>query len=106
MQQLTSEGLISLNKSIELLPYKSRQFIEREYLTDAEMLANIGGTLLVDIELYPNYFLCTFKLHNTNKFLSFECGEGKEFNAKFLSWVMWNYRTVGFNSIDYDLLII
>jgi len=106
MQQLTSEGLISLNKSIELLPYKSRQFIEREYLTDAEMLANIGGTLLVDIELYPNYFLCTFKLHNTNKFLSFECGEGKEFNAKFLSWVMWNYRTVGFNSINYDLLII
>ncbi len=106
MQQLTSEGLISLDKSVQLLPYKPRQFIEREFMTDAEILANVGGTLLCDVELYPNYYLCSFKLLNTNKFITLECGEGKSFNPKFLSWLMNSYRTVGFNSIDYDLLII
>lgn len=106
MQQLTAEGLITLQKTITLNPYIARPFIEREYLSDAEVLANVGGTLLVDVELYPNYFLCGFKLLNTNKFLCIECGEGRSFNPMFLSWLMQNYRTVGFNSISFDLLMI
>jgi hypothetical protein len=106
MVGLNSEGLITFSKSVDLLPYEPRSFKEREYLTDAEILANAGGTLFVDVELYPNYFLCSFKLHNTNKFISFECGKDRSFNPKFLSWVMQNYRTVGFNSISYDLNII
>lgn len=104
--QLTSNGLISLERSAQLKPYQPRSFIKREFMTDAEVLTLVGSTLFTDIELYHNYFLISFKLHRTNKFICLECGEGKSFNPKFLSWLMYNYRTVGFNSIKYDLLIL
>jgi hypothetical protein len=103
---LTPDGLISLEKSIQLKPYKPREPIPREVMTDAEILANVGSTLFVDIECYPNYWLCSFKLHRTNKFIVLECGEGRSFNPKFLSWIMHSYLTVGFNSDDYDLLVL
>ena len=103
---LNSEGLITLNKAVQLKPYAPRQFIEREYLTDSELLEYAGSTLFLNVESYKNYFLITFKLHKTNKFLQLECGGGKSFNPKLLSWVMHNYRTIGFNSISYDLLMI
>ena len=106
MPTLNSEGLITLERKAQLKPYQPRSFKEREFLTDAEILSNAGGTLFLNVESYPNYFLITFKLHNTNKFLQLECGEGKTFNPKFLSWLLFSYRTVGFNSINYDLLVI
>lgn len=106
MQQLNSDGLIVLDKKVELLPYKPRPFKDRKFLTDAELVANVGGTLFLNVESYPNYFLITFKLNQTNKFLQLECEEGKSFNPQFLSWLMYSFRTVGFNSINYDLLII
>jgi hypothetical protein len=100
--QLNSDGLITLSKSAQLLPYVARSFPEREYLTDAELLNNVGKTLFLNVESYPNYFVITFKLHQTNKFLHLEI----PFNSRFLSWIMNNYRTVGFNSLNYDLLMI
>lgn len=104
--QLTPDGLITLDRSAQLKPYRPRSFIEREFMTDAEIQANVGGTLLVDIELYQNYYCCNFKLHTKNKFIVLECGEGRSFNPKFLSWLMHSYRTIGFNSLKYDLLIL
>ena len=104
--QLNEEGLIDLSKQVILKPYKPRQFIEREYLADAEILENVGSTLFLNVESYPNYFLITFKLVNTNKFIMLECGEGRSFNQKFLAWLMQSYRTVGFNSNSYDLLVL
>lgn len=106
MAALDENGLITFDKSVSLLPYKPRPFKEREYMTDAEILTNAGSTLFLNVESYPNYFLISFKLHTQNKFIQLECGEGRSFNAQFLSWIMHNYRTVGFNSINYDLLII
>lgn len=103
---LNAEGLITFEKKVELLPYKPRPFKQHEFLTDNEILANAGGTLFLNVESYPNYFLITFKLHTANKFLQLECGEGRNFNPQFLSWLLHNYRTVGFNSINFDLLII
>jgi hypothetical protein len=99
---VNNEGLLTFNKSIELLPYKPRVFIEREFLTDEEILSNVGATLFLDVECYPNYFLCSFKLHKTNKFIVLEA----PFNPKFLSWLLHNYKTVGFNSIKYDMLML
>jgi len=104
--QLNEDGLIELTKTAQLKPYQARTFPKREYLTDAELLQNVGSTLFLNVEAYPNYFCCTFKLHKTNKFLTLECGEGRSFNAMFLSWILHNYKTVGFNSIKFDLLII
>jgi len=106
MPTLTADGLISLERKATLKPYSPRPFVERDYLTDEEVLANVGGTMFLNVESYPNFFLITFKLHTVNKFLQLECGQGKSFNPNFLSWLMHNYRTVGFNSINYDLLLI
>jgi len=105
--QLDINGLITLDRIAILKPYEPRSHPEREFLTDAEILSNAGGTLFLNVESYPNYFLITFKLHGTNKFLQLECGEGgRAFNSQFLSWLLFNYRTVGFNSINFDMLII
>lgn len=101
---LNSEGLITLERRVELLPYKPRPFIEREFLSDAELLANVGKNAYFDIETYPNYCLISFKI--AGKYLCLECDEFNNFNEKMLSWIMFNYRTIGFNSINFDLLIL
>jgi hypothetical protein len=106
MPTINADGLITLEKRAQLKPYSPHSFPEREFLTDAELLSNVGGTLFLNVESYFNYFLITFKLHTTNKFLQLECGQHTTFNPKLLSWVMYNYRTVGFNSINYDLLAL
>lgn len=106
MPTLNSEGFITLERRVELLPYEPRPFVEREFMTDEEILANVGSTLFLNVESYPNYFVITFKLHKQNKFFTVECGEGRAFNPKFLSWVMYNYKTVGFNSFNYDLIVL
>lgn len=103
---LNEDGLITLEKRATLKPYTTRPFEHREFLTDAEILANAGGTLFLNVESYPNLFLITFKLHTQNKFIQLEISEGKSFNSKFLSWLMHSYKTVGFNSFNYDLLVI
>lgn len=106
MPTLNSEGFISLERKVDLLPYEPRPFVEREFMTDAEIVENAGSTLFLNVESYPNYFCVTFKLHKANKFFVIECGQGRSFNPKFLSWVMHNYKTVGFNSIKYDLIVL
>lgn len=100
--QLNSQGLIELSKQAQLKPYIARPDVHYEILTDQDLLDNVGKTLSVNVESYPNYFLITFKLHNTNKIIHFEI----PFNERKLSWIMNNYRTVGFNSISYDLNMI
>lgn len=90
------------DKKVILKPYKPRPFIPREYLSDQELLDNIGGTLIVDTELFKNYFLVSFKCIKTNKYLPMEA----PFNERKLSWILHNYTTVGFNSIKYDCPII
>ena len=97
---LNSSGQIILNSGpVELLPYEDRAFIPREFMTDAEILNNAGGDLIVDSECYPNYTMCGFKLPKLNKYIKLE----RDFNPGFLSWLLFNYRTVGFNSNSYDL---
>jgi hypothetical protein len=104
--QLNSEGLITLERKVELLPYKPRPFVARATMSDQDILDNAGSTLFLNVESYPNYFCITFKLHKANKFFVIECGQGRSFNPHFLSWIMHNYKTVGFNSINYDLIVL
>jgi hypothetical protein len=101
---LTSEGLIDLSAKVILKPYEPRPFTEREYLTDAEILISTNYPAFLNIESYPNYFLITFKING--KFIHIECGQDKTFNPKFLSWIIHNYKTVGFNSLKFDLIIV
>lgn len=87
-------------KQVQLLPYVPRPIKEVNYITDQELINNIGQTLFIDVELYPNYFEIGFK--GWGKYLALEL----PFNPQKLSWIMHNYCTVGFNSIKYDLNVL
>lgn len=88
--------------AVELLPYEDRPFIQREFATDAEIIANAGSDLITDVESYPNYFMSGFKIKKLGKFIKLD----GNFNPQFLSWLLFNYRSVGFNSINYDLMML
>ncbi len=96
------EGFLSIDKKVQLRPYVAPIAKQYELATDDEIINGAGGTLVVDSESYYNYFLIAFKDIKTNKIITFE----PPFNSSKLSWIMHNYRTVGFNSISYDLLMI
>jgi len=100
---LNNEGKIIIgNNLVELLPYEDRPAIDREFMTDNEIIQNAGSDLILDVESYPNYFMCGFKHPKLNKFICLE----DNFNPQFLSWLLFNYRTIGFNSYNYDLEIL
>ena len=99
---LNPEGFLSIDKKVQLRPYLAPIAKQYELATDEEIINNKNGTLVVDSESYYNYFLIAFKDVKTNKIITFE----PPFNSRKLSWIMHNYRTVGFNSISYDLLMI
>lgn len=56
-----SEGFITLNKKVELKPYRPRTFKDRLYLTDNEILSFTKHPAFINVEVYPNYFLLTVK---------------------------------------------
>lgn len=93
------DGKLVTGKGVKLNPYKQRPRIKREYMTDAEILANAGSDLILDGEFYPNYAMFGFKSVATGKYIKVTTGA----NQRFLSWLMFSYRTIGFNSIHYDL---
>ena len=99
---LNPDGFLSTNKKVQLRPYLPPASKQYELMSDNEIVNGATGTLVVDSESYYNYFLIAFKDVKTNKIITFE----PPFNSRKLSWIMHNYRTVGFNTINYDLLMI
>jgi len=106
-------GRIELgNNAVQLRPYIPREPLQYELMTNQEIFAGAGGTLVVDTEAYPNYFLIAFKDIKTGKVIVFESdsykGESIHIHQemKKLCWIMQSYRTVGFNSNKYDIPLI
>lgn len=97
-------NFIPLQKQVVLKPYVPRPPIPVVYATDDEIWKQAGGTLILDCEVYINYFLLQFLNVDTDKLIKFELG--LPFNAQKLSWILHSYRTIGFNSIKYDMPII
>lgn len=116
---------LQLDKKITLKPYVPRKPLPVEYATDDEIWQGAGGTLIIDTETFVNFFLLQMLDIKTRKIIRFEIkrvnsiyydseftvDNGKfyathNFNTQKLSWIMHNYRTVGFNSIKYDLALI
>lgn len=62
--------------------------------------------LIVDVEVYRDYFLCMFKDIETGKSAVFEMFDGQQFNKERVSRLMRDHVTIGFNSNSYDLYII
>lgn len=107
--QIDNNGLIVTGKkAIQLKPYIVRSPKKFELMTDDEIVNGAGGTLIVDTESYKNYFLIAFKDIKTKKIIILESDIDKDiyFNKRQLSWIMHSYRTIGFNTIKYDLPLI
>lgn len=104
----TGQIILNLDKRVTLKPYQPRAPLPYTLMTDTEIMNGSGGTLIVDTETYSNYHLIAFKDHNTKKIIRFEINliTGEVINERKLAWVVNSYRTVGFNSLKYDMPLI
>src|SRR5882757_2978902 len=100
--QLTPDGTLIPGKRVALKPYQPRAFLPREYMSEQEILANVGTELILDSESFNNYFMVGFKHVRSNRYIKLDF----DFNPRFLSWLLFSYKTIGFNSITYDLPIM
>jgi hypothetical protein len=76
--------------------------VKFEEMTDADLGAEQGNTLLYDVECFPNYFLIRFRSFETKKMLSME----HPFNLAKLEWILTHFCVIGYNSIHYDILLV
>lgn len=96
-------------ESPDYLPYLDEarafpvQVMSREDLMAA---AAAGDRFIFDIEVYPNYFLCSFLSLATRKVAIFEKFDGRQLDLPLLQWILKNICIIGFNSNDFDLPIL
>lgn len=100
--KLNDDGHIIIGKGVKLNPYKPRPLIHREYMTENEIRSNAGSDIILDTECFPNYYMAGFKHVSSGKYLRLD----DDFNPFKLSWILNSYRSIGFNSITYDLIIL
>lgn len=91
------DGRLIIGKGVRLNPYKPRPLIHREYLTENEIRNSTDQDLILDTESYPNFFMSGFKIGNKYYHLQ------DNFDPYQLCWMLMSYRSVGFNSLNYDL---
>lgn len=76
-----------------------------EVMTPYELISGGSRTLFYDVESYPNYFLVSFKCHETKKIIFFEDSPDAHINIELLIYVLHRFRLVGFNSNSYDMIM-
>lgn len=78
-----------------------------EFMTPQELsTARLEGQeLILDEEVYPNYYCAVFTNVVTGKILLFEMYEGHPLDTRGLKWVMEMFTIVTFNGINYDVPI-
>lgn len=62
--------------------------------------------LIVDVEVYSNYFLIAFKQIETGKIRTFEMYDGHPLDTVMVMGTMCNHTTISFNGLSFDLPII
>jgi hypothetical protein len=62
--------------------------------------------IVVDVEVYRNYFLALFKDLGSGKYRSFEMFDGRALDIVSLKRVMVSDTTISFNGLGYDLIIL
>ena len=74
---------------------------------DYELMNLKTGSLMVfDLESYVNLFVVRFKHLETGKYITFEENPINTYNKQKLSWILWNFCIIGFNSISFDIPLI
>lgn len=97
--RLDDDGKIVIGKGVNLKPYTPRPTLPRVYMTENELRDAAGGDIILDGEYFPNYHMMGFKHVQSGKYLKLD----GEFNPHFISWIINSFRSVGFNSISFDL---
>ena len=62
--------------------------------------------IVLDLEVYQNYFLASFYNPETNKQYSVEAFESKPLDVAAIRKIMLSYTTVSFNGINFDLPVL
>lgn len=62
--------------------------------------------IIVDVEVYKDYFLALFKDTQSGKYKAFEMFDGQDLDRTALKRMMVSHTTVSFNGLSYDLFII
>lgn len=70
------------------------------------LVAPASEELLFDVEVYPNYFLCSFEAMTSGKVMCFELSPWQTIDQELLHWVVNSFCLVGFNSIKFDACIL
>lgn len=77
------------------------------FLTDEELIAQpIGQFWEFDIEVFKNFLFIAFKKWNAEEFLVFYSDENTKLDVPKLEWFLSFQKLVGFNSWNFDLLIL
>jgi len=93
---------IDYTSSAKRLKLKPVEFMSYDELINTPP----GEVFIFDVECYHNFFYVAFKCLSTGKYVAFERSPDFDFNPDALSWVLWRFCIVGFNSRNYDLPII
>jgi hypothetical protein len=78
------------------------------YMTDHDLMSEIGGELYFDIECYWNFFQIAFMSKKTGKVIDFILAEDCDWylDMQRLKWMCENFTFKGFNSNNYDIPIL
>lgn len=101
MKHAQKTGLADAPTFIKMLP----PLRNCELLSDEELLT-VSHTFAFDVEAYPNYFMVGLKCLATGKYLFFEQSEFSNLHISKLSYILHRYTMVGFNSIEYDEIML
>ena len=99
---LNSDNQIIVGKGVTLRPYQPRDYLPRSYITENEIRSHAGDDIILDVEIFPNYYMAGFKHVKSGGYFRLD----GDFNPYILSWILNSYRSVGFNSITFDLIIL
>ena len=98
---LNSDNQIIVGKGVQLKPYQPRDYLLRSYMTENELRQSAGGDIILDGEYFSNYHMAGFKHVRSGKYIRLD----GDFNPYLLSWILNSFRSVGFHSIDFDLIL-
>lgn len=95
-------------ESPDYLPYleEAQQFNVPLYEgMDLYEAQRAGEELTLDVEVYPNYFMCGMQ-GDSGKIAYFEMDEDFALDGDKLRWILENFCTYGFNSLHYDMVML
>jgi hypothetical protein len=95
-----------VKRPIDITEHAPRVRKPIEFFTDIALAASIGSTLVVDTETYLNLFFVGFKCVTTGRVICFERSPEFELDCDKLRYVLYGFRTIGFNTIKYDFPLI